>query len=269
MSETAFSYPRLAAGILVSLVPLADAGAQSARPDFSAGMVGWVHELGATFPPVMGSPSPVVQDPKHPFISQNQSWRIGDLSNPNLKQWAKDAMKKDNDEIERGKLAFQARASCVPSGVPNIFLPGNTLLILQTPKQIVMIKQGGTEVRHIYLDVPHAANVKPSWYGEAVGHYEGDTLVVDTIGQNTNTVVDAFRTPHSEKMHVVERWRLIEGGKGLEVGFRIDDPDTFVQPWSTYLRYERGREPYLEDVCAENNTHLFDYHMPIADKPDF
>ena len=56
----------------------------------------------------------------------------------------------------------------------------------------------------VYLDVPHSANPKPSWYGESVGHYEGDTLVVDTIGFNDNTVTDIYRTPPSDKMHVVE-----------------------------------------------------------------
>ena len=90
-----------------------------------------------------------------------------------------------------------------------------------------MFKQGNWEFRHIYLDVPHSANVKPSWYGESVGHCEGDTLVVDTIGQNLKTFVDAFRTPHSENLHVVERWRLIDGGKTLEVKITVDDPDAF------------------------------------------
>jgi hypothetical protein len=270
MSRSALSKLCLAGGIFISLTLAGGASAQSASaPDFSAGDVGWVHAGGATFPPVQGSPSPVVQDPGHPFISQGASWRIGDLSNPNLKQWAKDLMKKDNDEIDHGKIAFQARSSCLPSGIPNMFLPGNTLLVLQTPKEVVMIKQGGQEIRHIYLNAPHSANVKPSWYGESVGHYEGDTLVVDTIGQNTKTVVDAFRTPHTEKMHVVERWRLIDGGKGLEVNITVDDPDTFNRPWSTYVRHERGRDPYLEDICAENNTNLFDYHMPVAVKSDF
>ena len=154
-------------------------------------------------------------------------------------------MKKDNDEIDRGKIAFQARSSCVPSGIPNMFLPGNPLMILQTPKEVLMIKEGGVEIRHVYLDVPHSAKVKPSWYGESVGHYEGDTLVVDTIGQNSKTVVDAFRTPHTEKLHVVERWHLVDGGKALEVNFTVDDPDTFNQPWSTYVRHVRGQRAVL------------------------
>jgi hypothetical protein len=252
----------------VSFAAIAGADAQSAPvPNFDGGVTGWVHVLNATFPPVPGSPSPVVQDPGHPFGAG--SWRIGDLSNPNLKPWVKDVMKKDNDEIDHGKIAFQARSSCLPSGIPNMFLPGNPLLVVQSPKEVLMIKQGGQEVRHIYLNMPHSAVVKPSWYGESVGHYEGDTLVVDTIGQNAKTVVDAFRTPHTEKMHVIERWRLTDGGKGLEAQITVDDPDTFNQPWSTYVRHVRGQEPYYEDICAENNLNLFDYHMPTAQKPDF
>jgi hypothetical protein len=258
----------LMGGIFVSLGCIAGAAAQPASvPDFWAGDAGWVHVLNATFPPVQGSPSPVVQDPGHPFIGA--SWRIGDLANPNLKPWVKEAMKKDNDEIDRGKIAFQARSSCLPSGIPNMFLPGNPLLILQTAHEVLMIKEGGVEIRHVYLDVPHSDNVKPSWYGESIGHYEGDTLVVDTIGQNAKTVVDAFRTPHTEKLHVTERWHLIDGGKGLEVNITVDDPDTFNRPWSTYMRHVRGREPFYEDICAENNLNLFDYHMPVAQKADF
>ena len=264
------AFPKLClfGGIAFSLGLAAAAGAQNATPpDFWVGDAGWVHNLNATFPPVEGSPSPVVQDPAHPFRAN--TWRISDLCNPNLKPWVKEAMKKDNEEIDHGKIAFQARSSCVPSGVPNVFLPGNPLLIIQTPKEVLMIKQGGTEIRHIYLDVPHSPKVKPSWYGESIGHYEGDTLVVDTVGQNAKTVVDAYRTPHTERLHVQERWHLMNAGKQLRVDFTIDDPDSFNQPWKTYLVHNRGTEPFYEDICAENNLNLFDYHMPVAVKPDF
>ena len=127
------------------------------------------------------------------------------------------------------------------------------------------------EVRHIYLDVPHSASPKPSWYGESVGHYEGDTLVVDTIGFNTKTVLDVYRTPHSEKLHVVERWRTVNAGKELEVTITVEDPDAFYQPWTTRVRDQREQEPFLEVVCAENNLNfgLFDFDMPVATKPDF
>ena len=269
MPVSAFSRVSLTGGFLAAIALAATAGAQPASPpDFSGGEGGWVHSLNATFLPVEGSPSPVMQDPAHPF--KGAAWRIGDLSNPNLKPWVKDVMKKDNDEIDHGKIAFQARSSCVPSGIPNMFLPGNPLLVIQGPKEVMMIKQGGQEVRHIYLNVPHSANIKPSWYGESVGHYEGDTLVVDTIGQNAKTVVDAFRTPHTEKLHVIERWHLIDDGKTLEMRVTIDDPDTFNRPWTSNVRHQRGTElPYLEDICAENNLNLFDYLMPVEETPDF
>ena len=157
MARLSLSKLLLAGGVLVASAFVAGAGAQSSSPpDLSGGEGGWVHDGGATFPPVKGSPSPVVQDPAHPFISQAASWRIGDLSNPILKDWVKQVMKKDNDEIHAGKIAFQARSSCVPSGVPNIFLPGNGLQIVQTRDKIVMFKQGNWEYRHIYLDVPHS-----------------------------------------------------------------------------------------------------------------
>jgi hypothetical protein len=124
-------------------------------------------------------------------------------------------------------------------------------------------------VRHVYLNATHSANVKPSWYGESVGHYEGDTLVIDTVGVSTKTVVDAYRTPHTEKLHIVERWHRIDGGNGLEVNITVEDPDTYVQSWQSYQRYQTSNEPLGEFICQENNTNLFDYHMPVADKPDF
>ena len=91
----------------------------------------------------------------------------------------------------------------------------------------------------------------------------------DTIGMNTKTVVDPHRTPHTEKLHVVERWRMVDDGKALEVSFTVEDPDTFNEPWSGSRLYRRAQQPYMEEVCAENNQHLFDYHIPVAHKPDF
>ena len=116
---------------------------------------------------------------------------------------------------------------------------------------------------------PIPSNPKPSWYGESVGHYEGDTLVVDTIGQKTQTVVDPYRTPHTEKLHVVERWTMTEGGKGLEVNFKVDDPDTFNQPWSGESGVTGACSEQWSKTSAPRTTMHFDYHIPVADKPDF
>jgi hypothetical protein len=143
------------------------------------------------------------------------------------------------------------------------------LYFVQTPKEVLMIFSGDHQVRRVYMDVPHSENPKQSWYGESVGHYEGDALVIDTIAQNDKTVVDPYRTPHTEKLHVVERWKKVDGDKALEVTFTVADADAFYQPWSGKRRYRRVDEQMAEDVCAENNQHLFDYHIPVADKPDF
>jgi hypothetical protein len=87
-------------------------------------------------------------------------------------------------------------------------------------------------------DVRHSANPKPSWYGESVSHYEGDKLVVDTIGLNDKTFVENFRTPHTEKPHVVERFKLVDGGKVPLVNVVFEDPDAFNALW-TMQRYDR------------------------------
>jgi len=100
---------------------------------------------------------------------------------------------------------------------------------------------------------------------------EGQELVVDTVGLKTGlSFIDMYRTPHSEKLHVVERWKMIDDGKMLQVDIKVDDPDTFNEPWSAIQRYRRVQPRQLgEEACAENNTQLFDYRVPVADKPDF
>jgi hypothetical protein len=67
----------------------------------------------------------------------------------------------------------------------------------------------------------------------------------------------------------IERWRVIDDGKAREVKFTVDDPDAFYEPWTAMQRYARVQRPLREEICAENNEHLFDYHIPVADKPDF
>ena len=257
------------AAVALSALPAKLAAQSSGVPNFQSGLGGWTHPFGGEFPLVQGSALPVREDPRHPFIDPVQSFRFGDISNPNLMQWVKDAMKKDNDEIDAGKIQFSANSSCLPAGVPMFDLLPGPFYVIQTPAKVLIMEEQGPNFRQIYLNVPHSADVKPSWYGESVGRYEGGTLVIDTVGINTRSVVDSFRTPHTDKLHVVERWHLIEGGNMLEVNITVDDPDAFYRPWRTYQRYQRGRRAFAEDICAENNTNLFDYHIPVANKPDF
>src|ERR1700687_1129744 len=106
----------LAVLALSSLVAQVSAQQKASPPDFSSNQVRWITANGGEFVAVPGSPAPLHQDPAHPFVGHSQgkhaTYRIADLSNPNLKQWVKDAMKKDNDEVLAGKIAFTARQSC-------------------------------------------------------------------------------------------------------------------------------------------------------------
>ena len=263
------------AAALACVLPVTEVTAQpnASVPNFSSSEFGWL-TFNGEFLAVPGGVVPMRNDPAHPFVPNNTSrqptYRIADLTNPNLKPWVKERMKKDNDEVIAGKIAFTPRSSCLPAGVPGFVLFGfQPIYFVQTPKEVWMIYSGDQQVRRVYLDVPHSANPKPSWYGESVGHYEGDTLVVDTIGLNDQAFVDGYRTPHTGKLHVVERWRVTDGGKVLEVNFTVDDPDTFNEPWSGIQRYDRVQQPLTEEICAENNQHLFDYQIPVSNQPDF
>jgi hypothetical protein len=254
------------------------AAGASSPPDFSPNpSVGWV-AAGARYLPPPSGPGPVGAAAGRRQSANNEVratgaqalFGMGDADAPILQPWARDRVKARNDKVLAGKPAFSRQSSCWPIGTPGFILyPVQPTFFVQTPKEVVMIFDGDMQVRHIYMDVPHSKTVKPSWYGESVGHYEGDTLVVDTIGQNTKGIIDPYRTPHTEKLHVVERWRRIDNGNGLEVEVTIDDPDTFNQPWKGVRRYRQAQQQVNEQVCAEGNFLLFDYGIPVAKTPDF
>jgi len=253
-------------------------------PDFSLSSdIGWLPVGDDLLPPPSG-PGPVTFDKRYPYVDNGAArragtqptYRIADLSNPILQPWAVEQMRKANEEVLAGKVPFRPRESCYPGGVPgfvvyNLIYPN---VFLQTAKAVTIINPGGPELRRIYLNVPHSARVTPSWYGESVGHYEGsDTLTADTIGLSTRTFVDNYRTPHTDRLHVAERFKLIDGGKMLEDLITVDDPGAFTMPWSAVQRFRRvQRGPMTEAICAENNVNPFSFYVvpiPQADKPDF
>jgi hypothetical protein len=258
---------------------LAQDGAKSnaSVPDFSSNNTGWV-SIGTDWVAVPGSPAPVTDDPAHPYVPNNTgrqpTFRVANVDNPNLTQFAKDELKKSNDEVLRGKAMYARESRCWATGVPTYLLnPAQPTFFLQAPDKVTMIWQMDHQVRRIYMNAPHSENPKPSWYGESVGHYEGDTLVVDTVGQNTKTFVDNYRTPHSEMLHVVERYRLVDDGKMLQADVTIEDPAVFIKPLKVMHRWRRAQGPMIESSCAEGelgNPFQQDVEpLPAADKPDF
>jgi hypothetical protein len=137
-----------------------------------------------------------------------------------------------------------------------------------------MIWQRDHMVRRVFMTDAHSENLKPSWFGESIGHYEGgDTLVVDTIGLSTkDSYIDNFHTVHTEKLHVVERFRLEADGQHLTGIAKVEDPDAYNAPITMLQRWFKAKSPMIETVCAENNNDYFSqglFPVPMADKPDF
>jgi len=186
-------------------------------------------------------------------------------------------MREQNELAAAGKRAYEARASCRPGGIPGFLVMGrvNPLYFVQGKNEVLLINEGGPEVRRVYLNVPHSANPKISPYGESVGYYEGgDTLVVDTIGLSDDTYIHNYRTPPTTQLHVVERFKMTNGGKTLEVTIEVEDPGAFNMPWSARQTFHRTRTGKLEEaICAENNFAFEEdaavAEVPKADKPDF
>ena len=251
-------------------------------PELASAQFAWL-ALGVTWsdpPPGLGR-GPIKADPAHPYVGNRDrgqvTLHIGDSKDPVLKPWAAKQMQESNDEALSGKrgLPFSAQQSCYPGGVPEQLLtPAQPFYFIQTPKQVWMIWETDHMVRRVYMTDRHSETLKPSWFGESIGHYEnGDTLVVDTIGlQAKNSYLDWFRTPHTEKLHVVERFKLSADGKTLEALVKVEDSDTFNEPLYMVRRWNKVPNQLLEMVCAENNGDHFGknlFPVPRADKPEF
>lgn len=270
--------------LIASSLPLAPAYAADEKPGIprlESPAVGW-SKISDDFQPPASGPGPVTYDKNHPYVPNNNdgrqvTFRIADLTNPILKPWVIEKMREQNELAAAGKRAYEARASCRPGGVPGFLVMGrvNPLYFVQGKYEVLLINEGGPEVRRVYLNVPHSAHPKISPYGESVGYYEGgDTLIVDTIGLSDDTYVDNYRTPHTTQLHVVERFKLTDGGKTLQVTIHVDDPGAFNMPWSALQTFHRTRTGKMEEaICAENNF-AFEgdaavSETPKADKPNF
>ena len=165
------------------------------------------------------------------------------------------AVQEAYDEADiAGRPMPDAATQCLPQGVPRSMLAPYPIQIIQTPGQMTILHEASHNVRLIYLDQPHSNNIKPSFMGESVAHWEGDTLVVSTIGLNEQTMMDRGGSTHSDNLRVIERMRKINGGSQLEVTFTFEDPETFTRPWSSRIVFEwRPDVEIQEAVCEENN----------------
>ena len=142
---------------------------------------------------------------------------------------------------------------CFPPGMPYIYLQLFPMQIVQTPKEVIELFEYDHTVRHIFIDGRnHPAHVTSSYNGHSIGHWEGDTLVVDTIGLNGKMWLDRLGHPDSDQMHIIERIHRLDD-KTLQVDFTFDDPKSYVKPWTALMRFRlRPDWDIIEDVCEDN-----------------
>jgi hypothetical protein len=265
--------------------PAGDSIPQLGSRDFGWNANFWDFQLD---PPQGSGHGPIKTDPKYPYNSQCQNGGcsieqdlrppIVNTKDPILKPWAAAQMQATNEEVLSGRMAipFASQSRCWPGGVPGQLLFLEPVYFLQTPNEVWMVWQRDHFARRIYLTDKHSEHVKPSWFGESIGHYEGgDTLVVDTIGLAGGRFhyIDSFRTPHTEKLHVVERFTISQDGRTLTAIVTVEDPDTFNGPLTLKQTWRKNGVAMAEMVCAEDagedhfNHNL--HPLPQADKPDF
>lgn len=157
-----------------------------------------------------------------------------------------------------GNPLYDPTAACFPSGIPRLIAAPYPVEIVQTADKTVFLYETQHLFRVIHMNQQHPAKLDPSFMGHAVGHWEGDTLVVDSTGFVDSTQIDEQGSKHSAQMHVIERIRKLDD-RSLEVRFTIDDPGAFSQPWTAKRVWNWHPDVrFLEYVCEENNRNAPD-----------
>jgi hypothetical protein len=258
-----------------------------AVPDFS-GI--WAHPWLPGFEALASGPTALVNLARTPEGRSIQTQLVGDYKNPILKPEAAETVRKIGEQSKSHFGFHNPRNQCWPNGLP-FLLSSNGLQMFDRGNHLTMIYREDHQLRTVRMNASHPANVTPSYYGDSIGHYEGDTLVIDTVAIKPGpfAMIDWFGTPQTPALHVVERYRLIdydqaqEGvqraykdnvlpqfnnppvvdfnsrSKWLQLLFTVDDPNVFTTPWSATVTFgpaaqsvAPGANPWPENVCAEN-----------------
>src|SRR5215471_13327604 len=279
-------------------------GVESAKPvpDFS-GL--WGRDSLHLESPLSG-PGPIVNMHKTAAGIMDMNALIGDYTSPILKPQAAAILKERGEQSLKGISVPNPHDQCRPEPPPLLFAVQFAMTMIQQKDEVTIIYSHDNKVRHIRMNQRHPDHLIPTWQGDSVGHYEGDELVIDTVGIKVSPIstLDWYGTPHSEALHVIERYRLIDQeaakaamqrhdrkyrtaprpnpngvvldpnykGRGLQIELTIEDPVMFTTPWTALVTYQRALGDLWEMVCAENFHEYYagiDTPIPQTDKPDF
>jgi hypothetical protein len=293
-------------GQLKPAVGLASPGSNQSSESIPYLSGAWGHNF-LLFEPPSAGPGPVVTKIHTPAGTLMFN-AVGDFTNPILKPEAAEVVKESAEKELSGTAIPNPHNQCWPEPTPFTLNIQFGVKIIQWKDEVVLISLTN-QVRRVRLNVPHSPRLTPTWQGESVGHYEGGTLIIDTIGQKVGplSMIDRFGTPFSAALHVIERYRLIDGKlaqdlqqthirnyflhgspyrntygmgdidpdttkPGLQVEITVSDPVTFTTPWSGFVTYRPVLGVWPEAICAENTQgsgSSWAVIVPRADKPDF
>jgi len=287
------------AGIMLALPAYAGEGAQGML------QVRWGKNA-FNFEGMPSGPQPLRNLSRLPNGKANAGRLVGDYHNPILTPAAAAIVKQKGDLAIAGKGFPNSQDQCRPMAPP--FALAMQLGFVMLPAQnheIAIVYDQNMNIRHIRMDGAHPAKLSPSTMGDAIGRWEGDTLVIDTIGikLDTFTSIDRFGTPQSEAMHVIERYRLIDGAvakaqidkyetsegtvggggriagynpdtslKGLQLEITMEDPKVFNAPFTARVTYRPLISQWQETVCADNPVDHYPGEwigLPRAERADF
>jgi len=193
---------------------------------------------------------------------------------PGTGEWAINTFSKDLPEMTPwGKARFDAAKpqrgprgvpvaetddrvfKCYPPGTPRIYLHPFPMEIIQLPGRVLMVFEYDHLVRQIYTDGrEHRTDLAASWMGDAIGHWEGQTLVVETTNFNDQTWLDRIAVPHSAEMKLIERFHLDADGQ-LQIDMRVEDAVALAKPWEFSRSYRKTDWTIEELVCEDNATY--------------
>lgn len=191
---------------------------------------------------------------KHPENAPMTPWARAKFLEARPPFGARQTFDNTNDPVQR---------FCDPPGIPRIYMYPWTIKLIQTPGVVYILYEYTKVWRAVAMNAEHPKDPDSTWMGDAVGKYEGDTLVVDTIGFNDKTWLDQAGHPHSDALHVIERFRRLSPGK-LELNVTIDDPKAYTKTFSASKIYNLIDGPIGETLCAYSE--MKEFQENVVDK---
>ena len=236
--------------------------AAGAKAEKTGVMAGGIPDLSGIWDPDFHGPEGVrlnswdSSDPfaKHPEQAPMTPWAAAKFKDVRPPFGALQTFDNTNDPVQR---------YCDPPGIPRIYMYPWEMTFIQTPKIVYILYEYTKVWRAVYMDRDHPKDPDSSWMGDSIGKYEGDTLVIDTVGFNDKTWLDQTGHPHSDALHVIERIRRPDHEK-LEVGVTIDDPKAYTKTFSASKVYRLTDAPMGETLCAYSE--MKEFQENVVDK---